>query len=75
MGVPSFETEKEGDTTVYLAQNFLGNVAGGASSSGLPYKYPARLDDSPVICAGLYFDNCYGANEVSVVSQSEGLGR
>jgi len=57
----AFETEKRGDTTVYLAIDVTGNMAGGASSSGLPFKYPGRLGDSPVIGAGLYVDNRYGA--------------
>jgi L-asparaginase len=55
------KSESVGDTTVYLAQDHLGRIAGGASSSGLPYKYPGRLGDSPVIGAGLYADNRYGA--------------
>lgn len=55
------KSEGAGDTTVFLAQDSSGNISGGASSSGLPYKYPGRLGDSPVIGAGLYADNRYGA--------------
>lgn len=36
-------------------------MAGGVSTSGWAYKYPGRLGDSPVIGAGLYVDERYGA--------------
>lgn len=50
-----------GGTTVYLAIDCHGNLAGGVSSSGWARKYPGRLGDSPIIGAGLYVDNRYGA--------------
>lgn len=49
------------DTVIYLAQNHLGQIAGGTSTSGWGYKYPGRLGDSPIIGAGLYADSQYGA--------------
>lgn len=47
-------------TTVFLVRTDDGHFAGGASTSGWPYKYPGRLGDSPIIGAGLYVDNRYG---------------
>jgi len=48
-------------TTVFLVRTNDGNLAGGVSTSGWAYKYPDRLGDSPIIGAGLYVDNHYGA--------------
>lgn len=38
-----------------------GNVAGVTTTSGLSYKIPGRVGDSPIIGAGLYVDNAVGA--------------
>jgi len=38
-----------------------GNVAGITTTSGLAYKIPGRIGDSPIIGAGLYVDNEVGA--------------
>ena len=48
-------------TTVFLVRSSDGNLVGGVSTSGWAYKYPGRLGDSPIIGAGLYVDNRYGA--------------
>lgn len=48
-------------TTVFLARDQDGHLAVGASSSGWPYKYPGRIGDSPIVGAGLYVDDRYGA--------------
>lgn len=48
-------------TTAFLVRTSDGNLAGGVSTSGWAYKYPGRLGDSPIIGAGLYVDNRYGA--------------
>ena len=48
-------------TVNVLAQDAQGNLAAGTSTSGWAWKYPGRLGDSPVIGAGLYADNRYGA--------------
>lgn len=50
-----------GGTTVFLARDGGGRMAGGVSTSGLAYKYPGRVGDSPIIGAGLYVDGRYGA--------------
>jgi L-asparaginase len=49
------------DTTVFIAQDAKGEIAGGVSTSGWGWKYPGRLGDSPVIGAGMYADTRYGA--------------
>ncbi len=38
-----------------------GNIAGITTTSGLAYKIPGRIGDSPIIGAGLYVDNEVGA--------------
>jgi L-asparaginase len=48
-------------TTCFLACDGNGDWAGGVSTSGWAYKYPGRLGDSPLIGAGLYVDNRFGA--------------
>ncbi|MBU1699111.1 MAG: N(4)-(beta-N-acetylglucosaminyl)-L-asparaginase [Candidatus Eisenbacteria bacterium] len=48
-------------TTIYLALDEQGRMAGGTSTSGWAGKYPGRLGDSPIIGAGLYVDERYGA--------------
>ena len=55
------DPERAGGTVNFLAQDQDGNIAGGVSTSGWAWKYPGRLGDSPVIGAGLYADNRYGA--------------
>jgi beta-aspartyl-peptidase (threonine type) len=48
-------------TTNFLARDRNGDIAGGVSTSGWPWKYPGRLGDSPIIGAGNYADNRFGA--------------
>jgi len=48
-------------TTNVIAIDAEGNLASGVSTSGWAWKYPGRLGDSPVIGAGNYCDNRYGA--------------
>lgn len=38
-----------------------GDLAGCTSTSGLAFKIPGRVGDSPIVGAGLYVDNAYGA--------------
>jgi isoaspartyl peptidase/L-asparaginase-like protein (Ntn-hydrolase superfamily) len=38
-----------------------GDLASGVSTSGWAWKYPGRVGDSPIIGAGNYCDNRYGA--------------
>jgi N4-(beta-N-acetylglucosaminyl)-L-asparaginase len=44
-----------------LALNEKGDLSGVTSTSGLAFKLPGRVGDSPIIGAGLYVDNDAGA--------------
>ncbi len=48
-------------TVNFLAYDQHGDIASAVSTSGWPCKYPGRLGDSPLIGAGNYADNRYGA--------------
>ncbi|MBI3371381.1 MAG: isoaspartyl peptidase/L-asparaginase [Betaproteobacteria bacterium] len=58
---PSAEPETAKGTTCFLVRTQDENWGGGVSTSGWGYKYPGRLGDSPIIGAGMYVDNRYGA--------------
>jgi beta-aspartyl-peptidase (threonine type) len=55
------DPERARGTVNFLAQDAHGNLCAGTSTSGWAWKYPGRLGDSPIIGAGLYADNRYGA--------------
>lgn len=44
-----------------LAVNEKGDISGVTTTSGLAWKIPGRVGDSPIIGAGLYVDNAIGA--------------
>lgn len=44
-----------------LAVNEKGDISGTTTTSGLAWKIPGRVGDSPIIGAGLYVDNDVGA--------------
>jgi L-asparaginase / beta-aspartyl-peptidase len=48
-------------TVNVIAIDRRGDVASGVSTSGWAWKYPGRVGDSPLIGAGNYCDNRYGA--------------
>ena len=48
-------------TVNVIAVDRRGDIASGVSTSGWAWKYPGRVGDSPVIGAGNYADNRYGA--------------
>ncbi|NLD43864.1 MAG: N(4)-(beta-N-acetylglucosaminyl)-L-asparaginase [Chloroflexi bacterium] len=48
-------------TTTFLVRGDDGHIASGVSTSGWAWKYPGRLGDSPIIGAGSYADQRYGA--------------
>lgn len=48
-------------TTNVIARDANGNIACAVSTSGWGFKWPGRLGDSPIIAAGNYADNRYGA--------------
>lgn len=53
--------EKPKGTTNFIARDDRGNICTGVSTSGWFAKYPGRIGDSPLIGAGNYADNRYGA--------------
>lgn len=53
--------EQEHGTVNVLAVDANGDVAGITTTSGLSWKIPGRIGDSPIIGAGLYVDNEVGA--------------
>ncbi len=48
-------------TVNFLARDQVGDLASAVSTSGLAWKYPGRVGDSPIIGAGNYCDNRWGA--------------
>lgn len=71
LGPEEFETEKSSrsvkrwketyGTINCCAVDAKGNIGGVTTTSGLAYKIPGRVGDSPIIGAGLYVDNDVGA--------------
>jgi beta-aspartyl-peptidase (threonine type) len=55
------KTETDAGTVNFIAMDREGNICSGASTSGWSWKYPGRLGDSPIIGAGNYAHNKYGA--------------
>ena len=53
--------EASHDTIGLAAVDCKGNTAAGCSTSGLAFKQPGRVGDSPIIGSGLYADNEVGA--------------
>jgi len=54
-------TDKQHGTVNIMALDANGDMCTGVSTSGTAYKFPGRLGDSPIIGAGNYCDNRYGA--------------
>lgn len=54
-------TEDYFGTVNVLAIDRRGDLASGVSTSGWAWKYPGRVGDSPIIGAGNYADDRYGA--------------
>ncbi|MGI9254230.1 MAG: N(4)-(beta-N-acetylglucosaminyl)-L-asparaginase [Thermomicrobiales bacterium] len=57
---PEMPDEVHGTVNV-IARDRAGTIVCGVSTSGWAWKYPGRLGDSPIIGAGNYADNPYGA--------------
>lgn len=49
------------DTIGLVALDTNGNLSGACTTSGMAWKLPGRVGDSPIIGAGLYVDNEVGA--------------
>ena len=50
----------EHDTVCMIAKDSVG-LSCGVSTSGLPFKHPGRVGDSPVIGSGFYCDSLVGS--------------
>lgn len=57
------------DTIGMLAIDLEGHISGGCSTSGLGFKYPGRVGDSPIIGAGLFVDDEVGAATATGVGE------
>jgi len=57
------------DTIGMIALDADGNLSGACTTSGLAYKMPGRVGDSPIIGAGLYVDNEVGAAAATGVGE------
>lgn len=55
------DPERVAGTVNFIAQDAQGRIASAVSTSGWAWKYPGRLGDSPIIGAGNYADDRYGA--------------
>ena len=53
--------DKHHGTVNIMAMDEKGDIASAVSTSGTALKFPGRLGDSPIIGAGNYCDNRYGA--------------
>jgi beta-aspartyl-peptidase (threonine type) len=58
---PGPPREERLGTVNFLALDQYGDLASAVSTSGIAWKYPGRVGDSPLIGAGNYCDNRYGA--------------
>jgi N4-(beta-N-acetylglucosaminyl)-L-asparaginase len=52
--------QKSHDTIGVVAMDYMGNIAVGVSTSGLAFKFPGRVGDSPIVGSGAYADNLAG---------------
>ena len=57
------------DTIGMLAVDKEGRISGGCSTSGMAYKVPGRVGDSPIIGAGLFIDNTIGGATATGVGE------
>lgn len=58
------------DTIGMLAIDAQGNLSGACTTSGMAWKLPGRIGDSPIIGAGLYVDNEVGAATATGVGEA-----
>ena len=62
--------EDNHDTIALVGLAEDGTLAGGCSTSGLAYKMPGRVGDSPILGSGLYVDNEIGAAGATGVGEN-----
>lgn len=63
-------SDKSHDTIALLGLGSDGHVVGGCSTSGLAFKLPGRVGDSPLIGSGLYVDGGVGAAGATGVGEN-----
>ncbi len=57
----NYDSDRSTGTINVLGIDSAGDIAGITTTSGLAWKIPGRIGDSPIIGAGLYLDNEVGA--------------
>ena len=62
--------EDQHDTIAMVGVDEKGDVYGGCSTSGLSYKMPGRVGDSPILGSGLYVDNSVGGAGATGVGEN-----
>lgn len=62
--------DKSHDTIALLGLDASGHLVGGCSTSGLAFKLPGRVGDSPIIGSGLYVDGTVGAAGATGVGEN-----
>lgn len=62
--------EQSHDTIALLGVNTDGHLVGGCSTSGLAFKLPGRVGDSPIVGSGLYVDGEIGAAGATGVGEN-----
>lgn len=58
------------DTIGMVALDSRGNLSGACTTSGLAFKMPGRVGDSPIIGAGMYVDNDVGGAAATGVGEA-----
>ncbi|MCC7377652.1 MAG: N(4)-(beta-N-acetylglucosaminyl)-L-asparaginase [Verrucomicrobiales bacterium] len=69
-GQPGSAPPDTHDTIAMVILGADGQLSGGCSTSGLSYKLPGRVGDSPIIGSGLYVDNEVGAAGATGVGEN-----
>lgn len=64
------QDEDNHDTIALLGLDAKGSLVGGCSTSGLAFKLPGRVGDSPIIGSGLYVDGEVGAAGATGVGEN-----
>ena len=59
--IDAWEGKRQHGTINCSAVDAVGRISGVTTTSGLAFKVPGRVGDSPIIGAGLYVDNDVGA--------------
>ncbi len=59
--IAATDPQRTRGTVNLIARDDAGHIAVGTSTAGWPLRYPGRVGDTPVVGAGLYADDRYGA--------------